>query len=136
MRNISAKVFQSAIGLLVELGGFEVEQSVVKGFDSGLRPLLPRRCGPIMEFMKFEWNKAKNQTNKAKHGLDFADAEQVFAGHTVTLPDHRCDYGEERFITLGELNGRVIVVVHTQQGGTTRIISMRKANKREQGYYS
>lgn len=59
----------------------------------------------------------------------------VFAGIAVTIPDEREDYGERRSITLGALQGRVVVVAHTQRGSVTRIISMRKANEREQKIY-
>lgn len=57
------------------------------------------------------------------------------AGDTVTIPDERYDYGEHRLITLGRLAGRVVVVVHVAREEHTRIISMRKANAREQAIY-
>ena len=85
--------------------------------------------------MRFEWDELKRQTNFAKHGIDFEVAAAVFADITVTIPDERQDYGERRFITLGALRGRVVVVAHTQRGAITRIISMRKANEREQRIY-
>ena len=85
--------------------------------------------------MRFEWDAAKNRSNFTKHGLDFADAELVFAGPCVTFIDDRFDYGEERFITLGLLAGRLIVIAHAPRGEATRIISMRKANRREQKIY-
>ncbi len=84
--------------------------------------------------MQFEWNNNKNQINYEKHGLNFEDAELIFSSKTVTFKDNREDYGEERFITLGELGNR-IVVVHTQRNFITRIISMRKANEREKKIY-
>ena len=59
----------------------------------------------------------------------------VLAGDTITIPDARHDYGEDRLITLGRLSGRVVVVVHVARGEHTRIISMRKANAREQEIY-
>jgi|SRR5438874_277622 uncharacterized protein len=85
--------------------------------------------------MHFVWNESKRQANFTKHGVDFAVAPVVFSGVTVTVVDARKDYGEARCITLGILHGRVVVVVHTQRGETTRIISMRKANEREQRIY-
>ena len=86
--------------------------------------------------MEFEWDAAKNSSNFAKHGLDFADARLVFAGPCVTFVDHRFDYGEERLISLGMLDGRVVVIAHAPRGlDVTRIISMRKANRREQKTY-
>lgn len=86
--------------------------------------------------MRYEWDEAKNSSNRDKHGLDFADAEQVFAGRCVTFIDDRFDYGEKRLVTLGMLVGRVVVMAHAPRGHeVTRIISMRKANRREQKIY-
>jgi uncharacterized DUF497 family protein len=83
-----------------------------------------------------EWDEAKNRSNFAKHGLDFADAAQVLTGPCVTFVDSRFDYGEVRLITLGLLAVRVVVIAHAPRGDdTTRIISMRKANRREQQIY-
>jgi len=53
----------------------------------------------------------------------------------VTFVDNRFDYEETRLITLGTLEGRIVVIVHTLRGKNTRIISMRKANAREQKIY-
>jgi uncharacterized DUF497 family protein len=83
----------------------------------------------------YEWDKAKNRGNFVKHGLDFTDAERVFTGPCVTFEDSRFDYGEERLITLGMLAGRVVVIAHAPRGEATRIISIRKANRREQTIY-
>ena len=85
--------------------------------------------------MEIEWDENKNLSNADKHGLRFEDARLVFAGHCLTFKDDRFDYGEERLITLGELAGRVVVIVHTPRGDATRIISMRKANEREKRFY-
>jgi uncharacterized DUF497 family protein len=85
--------------------------------------------------MIYEWDDAKNRSNFAKHGLDFADAERVLTGPCVTFVDGRFDYGEARLITLGLLAGRVVVIAHAPRGDGTRIISMRKANRREQKIY-
>ncbi len=85
--------------------------------------------------MEFTWDEAKRKTNLAKHGFDFADAEAVFAGMTYTFGDDRTYYGEERFITLGMLKGRVVLIAHTEDDDEIRIISMRKATKHEQKEY-
>ena len=85
--------------------------------------------------MKYEWDEAKNRKNAAKHGLDFEDAEQVFSGPCVTFEDDRFDYGEERLVTLGMLAGRLVVIAHSPRDEGTRIISMRKGNRREQKIY-
>jgi uncharacterized DUF497 family protein len=82
-----------------------------------------------------EWDEAKNRSNLVKHGLDFGDAEKVFAGPCITFVDDRFEYGEERLITLGLLAGRVVLIAHAPRGERTRIISMRKANRREQKIY-
>jgi uncharacterized protein len=75
------------------------------------------------------------QRNVEKQGLDFADAEQVFAGPCVTFEDNRFDYGEKRLVTLGLLAGRMVVTAHSPREGAARIISMRKGNRREQEIY-
>ena len=85
--------------------------------------------------MKYEWDEAKHRKNAAKHGLNFEDAELVFSGPCVTFEDDRFDYGEERLITLGLLAGRLVVIAHSPRDEGTRIISMRKANRREQKIY-
>lgn len=86
--------------------------------------------------MRYEWDEDKRRTNFAKHGLDFADAARVLTGPCVTFVDDRFDYGEKRFTTLGLLVGRVVVIAHTPRGtDVTRIISMRKANRREEKIY-
>ena len=85
--------------------------------------------------MEFECDKAKNRSNFAKHGLNFGDAEKVFSGPCVTFEDDRFDYGEERLVTLGLLAGRVVVIAHAPRDEGTRIISMRKGNRREQQIY-
>jgi len=85
--------------------------------------------------MKFEWDVIKNRTNYEKHGLSFEDAELIFASKTISFVDDRKDYGEKRFITLGTLKGRVVIIVHTERECVARIISMRKANEREKEIY-
>lgn len=85
--------------------------------------------------MEYEWDEAKRRSNIRKHGIDFIGVEKVFAGTTVTIRDERLDYGESRFITLGVLSARVVVVVHTETPKVIRIISIRKATKYEEASY-
>lgn len=85
--------------------------------------------------MHYEWDEAKRLANIRKHGIDFVDCPAIFAGYTVTVLDDRIDYDEERFVTLGLLHDRVVVVAHTETADTIRVISIRKATKREQAYY-
>ena len=83
----------------------------------------------------FIWHETKRIENLKKHGIDFVDAEIVFAGYTVTAEDSREHYGEQRFLTLGLLQGEVVSVTHTPRGNDDRIISIRKATKREKRFY-
>ena len=85
--------------------------------------------------MLFEWDEAKRRSNIRKHGIDFIGIEGVFAGTTVTMLDDRYDYGEPRFVTLGLLKGRVVVIAHTETAEVIRIISVRKATKNEEANY-
>jgi uncharacterized DUF497 family protein len=86
--------------------------------------------------MKLEWDEAKNRANIRKHGFDFADAEGMFRGLLLVSPDTREDYGENRWAGLGFVGGRLAQVVFTETGvDTARIISLRKATKREHKEY-
>ena len=87
--------------------------------------------------MRFEWDENKRRANLHRHGIDLADAENVFNGHTVTFEDSRAHYGEQRLVTFGLLEGRVVALVHTERDDKIRIISARKASKHEErGYFS
>jgi len=81
--------------------------------------------------MQFEFDPDKRDKTLTERGLDFARADEVFAGVNVTAEDARFDYGEPRFTTVGVLDGRMVVVVWTPRGEIRRIVSMRKANERE-----
>jgi uncharacterized protein len=78
--------------------------------------------------MQFQWGEAKNQTNIRVHGFDFNDAWKVFAAPMAVALDDREDYGEDRWIGVGLLERRVVVVVFTErEDESIRIISLRKA---------
>jgi len=86
--------------------------------------------------MRFEWDEEKNQSNVRKHGLDFADAWEVFESPMLTALDDRQDYGEDRWIGVGMLRTRTVVVAFTERGeDTIRIFSMRKATAQERKRY-
>jgi uncharacterized DUF497 family protein len=85
--------------------------------------------------MKFVFDPKKRRLNKIRHGLDLVEAERVFSGETFTRPDHRFDYGEMRFSTVGLLEAEAVVIAHTETDDTIRVISMRKAERHEREYY-
>lgn len=81
------------------------------------------------------WDEAKRKITLAERGLDFAEAEAVFAGTHLTRVDDRRDYGELRFVTAGFLRERFVVVVWTPREGGRRIISMRHGHGREKARF-
>lgn len=86
--------------------------------------------------MSITFDPAKRDKALAERGLDFADAEAVFSGPCFSFEDERADYGETRIVTAGLLVGRMVVIVWTQRGADCHVISMRKANEREQARYA
>jgi len=85
---------------------------------------------------RFEWDENKNRQNIRKHGVDFVDAEEMFRGILLFSTDVREDYGENRWVGIGTIRGRTAVVVFTERGpATIRIISLRKATRRENEHY-
>lgn len=85
--------------------------------------------------MKVEFDAGKRAGTLEQRGLDMARAVEVFDGATLTIEDDRIDYGETRYITIGFLDERMVVLVWTPRGDVHRIISMRKANDREKAIY-
>lgn len=82
--------------------------------------------------LQFEWGEAKNLRNIEKHGLSFETAARIFKGLVLTAPDTRNDYGEPREISVGRLDEVVILcVAHTDRRGVIRIISARRASRKE-----
>lgn len=80
--------------------------------------------------MEFEWDDAKDAANRLKHGLSLAEAARLdWAGGEIERDPP--DYGEDRMIFYGPLDGRMVVCVFTLRRTVRRIISLRKANKRE-----
>lgn len=82
-----------------------------------------------------DWDQRKRQANLKKHGFDFVDTNEIFDGVTFTYEDDRIAYAEQRFVTLGSLRGTVVSIVHTEHDDHIRVISMRKATKREREIY-
>jgi len=86
--------------------------------------------------MKIEFDNAKRDKTLLERGLDLANAKSVFEGVHFTAQDTRVDYEEDRFITVGCLQARLVVLVWTPRGEVRRIISMRKANDREKTLFA
>ena len=89
--------------------------------------------------MDFEWDETKNQSNIRKHLISFEEAQTIFDDEHLTIEDDRFHYSEERYLSLGELvlaqGSLIIAVVHTERGEWTRLISARKASRRERRQY-
>ena len=87
--------------------------------------------------MEFEWDETKAESNQRKHGVLFTEAMTAFADPlslTGYDPDHSQD--EDRFITMGmSVDGRLLIVSHTDRGEKIRIISAREASRQEQKDY-
>jgi uncharacterized protein len=81
--------------------------------------------------MRLTFDPRKRLKTLTERGLDFEDAEIVFAGVTIEVEDTRRPYGETRIICYGHLQGRLVVVGYVQRGASRHIFSMRKANDRE-----
>ena len=79
----------------------------------------------------YTWDEAKRSSNLHMHGLDFADAYIVFDWHPITYEDTRYHYTERRFITLGYFQGIEVSIAHTEDSYGIRIISFRRASRRE-----
>ena len=85
--------------------------------------------------MKISFDSAKREWTLSERGLDFLEAETVFSGQTIDIPDRRRDYGEPRINSVGHLRGRMVVICWTARGEARHVISMRKANEREKKRY-
>jgi hypothetical protein len=84
----------------------------------------------------FEWDAAKARRNYAKHGVSFATAKQSFADPLqVVLIDDREEYGEDRFMLLGAVDGQILSIVYTERQERYRLISARHATRYEKDEY-
>jgi uncharacterized DUF497 family protein len=86
--------------------------------------------------VKIEFDPAKREWTLRERGLDLAKAGCIFDHFQLTDEDQREDYGEVRFVTLGILDGEVVVCVWTHRGEARRIISLLKARKNERNTYN
>lgn len=86
--------------------------------------------------MRFVWDRRKNRSNIANHGIAFEDAVRIFDGATLEREDDRFDYGEVRYYAIGCVNGLEIVVIYTERAeNERRIISAWRAEVYERKEY-
>jgi uncharacterized DUF497 family protein len=86
--------------------------------------------------MRYTYDHKKRAANLKKHGYDFNDAHLVIeSDKTVTFEDQRFDYGEQRYVTLGMLRGKVVAIATAETDDEIRVISMRKAEPDEEKIY-
>ncbi|KXU39017.1 hypothetical protein AXE65_10785 [Ventosimonas gracilis] len=86
--------------------------------------------------MKIEFDPAKDAINRNKHGISLGEAARIDWDNVVAWPDRRFDYGEDRISGLGYLGDRLYAVIFVDRGDIRRVISLRKANKREEKTYA
>lgn len=86
--------------------------------------------------MEFEWDIQKDKINQKKHQVSFEEAAEIFRYPTYEATDDRVDYGETRYIAIGNNSQMTIItVVYTEREGKIRLISARRANKQEKRLY-
>ncbi len=82
--------------------------------------------------MEFEWDESKSEVCHQQRGFDFSYAARAFLDEDRLIrQDHRWEYGEDRYQLLGKIEGRIFHLVYTMRKSRIRIISARKANRRE-----
>jgi uncharacterized DUF497 family protein len=83
----------------------------------------------------FEWDQAKSRATFKRRGFDFEFAARIFEGAVIEREDRRRDYGERRIVTVGSIEDDIFVVVYTWRANGRRIISARRASRRERDGY-
>lgn len=83
----------------------------------------------------YEWDEQKRQDVYSKHGVDMLYAALIFENEVLTKRDTRKDYSEERFISLGMVDGEPYIVVHTERNGKTRLITAWKGGRNDKKRY-
>ena len=92
----------------------------------------------MTEPLQFEWDETKAESNIRRHGVSFEEAATVVGDpEFITFLHEEHSVEEERYITVGLSKSRgLLVVAHTERGGRIRIISARKATKKEEQFYA
>lgn len=106
------------------------------GPDYDTTRLRPFPSPSTPKLMEFEWDPAKSDACFSERGFDFVYAARIFLDPERRVQrDDRFDYGEARYIVMGRVEGRLLVVVYTPRVGRLRIVSARKANERERRHH-
>jgi uncharacterized protein len=85
--------------------------------------------------VEFEWDPIKSAATEQSRGISFSRAAEIFAGRMVEWIDDRHAYGEARLRAVGISTGELLHVVYTRRGAVIRIISARRANRKERGQW-
>lgn len=85
--------------------------------------------------MEFEWDEDKRQRTIEKHGVDMVYAAGIFEGKVLTRIDPRDYEGEQRYISLGIVDGKCFIVVHTERNGVVRLITAWNGGRNEREQY-
>jgi uncharacterized DUF497 family protein len=85
--------------------------------------------------VEFEWDAAKSEATEQRRGIRFDRAAEILSGRHIVWTDDRRDYGEQRIRAVGESAGEVLHVVFTRRGTAIRVISVRKANRKERAQW-
>ena len=88
-----------------------------------------------INLMKIEWYEPKRQKTLKERNLDFADVDRFDWTTAMVAEDVRKNYGELRSVAFGMLDARLVCLVYTLRGEALRVISLRKANEREEKVY-
>jgi len=86
--------------------------------------------------MLIEFDPTKDAINRDKHGIPLGEAARIDWDSAVIWPDQRFDYGEDRMCSLGYIGARLYFVAFVDRGEIRRIISLRRANPREENRYA
>lgn len=103
-------------------GGIRRRRSILEAVDD-------------VEFDGFEWDEAKAEATLNSRGVGFLEASGVFDGAFLEREDRRRDYGEPRFLTIGEAEGRILTVAWSPRARNRRIISAWPASNQERRAY-
>ena len=85
--------------------------------------------------MEIEFDPAKDQINRAKHGISLAAAAEIDLEQAIVIEDRRFEYGETRFFAYAPVGGRLHVLWFTRRGSVVRVIGLRRANRRERNQH-